>query len=163
MTTNPPLSFASASLRLSPPPRFSYIHAPIHSSTHRSFPISRIRMSGVSALPDKKPAPKKTRKKISPSPSSEAEDLVRSIMRNFTDKQPLVNTLNKYVKLVQTEHCFLLFEELGRSERWLQCLEVSSLLLSLSLRLLCCTLSILSPYLRVVTCFYCFHIELDSV
>lgn len=81
-------------------------------------------MSGVSALPDKKPAPKKTRKKISPSPSSEAEDLVRSIMRNFTDKQPLVNTLNKYVKLVRTEHCFLLFEELGRSERWLHCLEV---------------------------------------
>ncbi|KAL6583152.1 hypothetical protein OROMI_005230 [Orobanche minor] len=45
------------------------------------------------------------------------------MMMNFTDKQLLVNTLNKYVKFVRTEHCFLLFEELGRSDKWLQCLE----------------------------------------
>ncbi|EPS58459.1 hypothetical protein M569_16353, partial [Genlisea aurea] len=58
------------------------------------------------------------------SSSSEAEDLVRSVMRNFTDSQPLTSTLNKYVKLLRTAHCFLIFEELGKSDRWLQCLEV---------------------------------------
>ncbi|KAK6150467.1 hypothetical protein DH2020_015399 [Rehmannia glutinosa] len=81
-------------------------------------------MCGVSARPQRKPGPKKTHPKRSSSSSSEAEDLVRLIVRNCTDKQPLVNTLNKYVKFVRTEHCFLLFEELGRSDKWLQCLEV---------------------------------------
>ncbi|GFP89675.1 pentatricopeptide repeat-containing protein at4g39620 chloroplastic [Phtheirospermum japonicum] len=46
------------------------------------------------------------------------------MMRSFSEKPPLLNTLNKYVKFVRTEHCFLLFEELGRSDKWLQCLEV---------------------------------------
>ncbi|XP_073280297.1 pentatricopeptide repeat-containing protein At4g39620, chloroplastic-like [Primulina huaijiensis] len=67
--------------------------------------------------------PKRTRKK-NVSPSSEEKELVRSIMKNFTDKQPLMNTLNKYVRFVRTEHCFLLFEELGNNDKWLQCLEV---------------------------------------
>ncbi|KAM7523693.1 hypothetical protein LguiA_013595 [Lonicera macranthoides] len=54
----------------------------------------------------------------------EAEELVRLILRNINDKRPLLTTLNKYVKLVRTEHCFLLFEELGKMDKWLQCLEV---------------------------------------
>lgn len=59
-------------------------------------------------------------------PSSEAVELVAQMMNSFTDKKPLVATLNKYVKMVRTEHCFLLFEELGKSDNWLQCLEVRS-------------------------------------
>lgn len=35
-----------------------------------------------------------------------------------------MTTLNKYVKFVRTEHCFMLFEELGKADNWLQCLEV---------------------------------------
>ncbi|PON36814.1 Pentatricopeptide repeat [Trema orientale] len=56
--------------------------------------------------------------------NSEALELVRVLVRNFSDKEPLVKTLNKYVRFVRTEHCFLLFEELGKSDKWLQCLEV---------------------------------------
>nr|XP_016444053.1 PREDICTED: pentatricopeptide repeat-containing protein At4g39620, chloroplastic-like [Nicotiana tabacum] len=56
--------------------------------------------------------------------SSEAQELVTLLMKNFSDKKPLVSTLNKYVKFVRTEHCFLLFEELGKTDNWLQCLEV---------------------------------------
>lgn len=48
------------------------------------------------------------------------------LLRNFDDKRPLVSTLSKYVKVVRVEHCFLLFEELGKSDKWLQCLEVST-------------------------------------
>ncbi|KAF7144282.1 hypothetical protein RHSIM_Rhsim05G0180100 [Rhododendron simsii] len=55
---------------------------------------------------------------------SEMEELVRVLLRNFDDKRPLVSTLSKYVKVVRVEHCFLLFEELGKSDKWLQCLEV---------------------------------------
>ncbi|XP_010531412.1 PREDICTED: pentatricopeptide repeat-containing protein At4g39620, chloroplastic [Tarenaya hassleriana] len=50
--------------------------------------------------------------------------LVRSLMGRFSDKEPLVKTLDKYVKVVRCEHCFMLFEELGKSDKWLQCLEV---------------------------------------
>lgn len=53
--------------------------------------------------------------------------MVRMLIRSFSDKEPLVKTLNKYVKIVRTEHCFLLFEELGKSDKWLQCLEVIQL------------------------------------
>ncbi|XP_062098379.1 pentatricopeptide repeat-containing protein At4g39620, chloroplastic [Humulus lupulus] len=56
--------------------------------------------------------------------NSEALELVRILVRSFSDKEPLVKTLNKYVRIVRTEHCFLLFEELGKSDKWLQCLEV---------------------------------------
>ncbi|KAF5199802.1 Pentatricopeptide repeat-containing protein ppr5-like protein [Thalictrum thalictroides] len=55
---------------------------------------------------------------------SETEELVKTLMRNFNDKQPLVAILDKYVKLIRTEHCFHLFEELGKRDKWLQCLEV---------------------------------------
>ncbi|XP_055833362.1 pentatricopeptide repeat-containing protein PPR5 homolog, chloroplastic [Solanum dulcamara] len=58
------------------------------------------------------------------SSSSEAQELVTLVMRNFSDKKPLVSTLDKYVKFVRTEHCFLLFEQLGKTDNWLQCLEV---------------------------------------
>lgn len=54
----------------------------------------------------------------------ETRDLVRVLLRKFGDKEPLVKTLDKHVKEVRTEHCFLLFEELGRTDKWLQCLEV---------------------------------------
>lgn len=55
---------------------------------------------------------------------SESAELVRTLMRNINDRKPLTTTLDKYVKVVRTEHCFMLFEELGRSDKWLQCLEV---------------------------------------
>lgn len=120
MTTNAPLPFASTSLQLASTPKFCHVYAPIHFSP----PISRIRMCRISAPPQTK---RPTRKRIPSTPSSEAEELVRSIVRNISDKQPLLTTLNKYVQLVRTEHCFLLFEELGKTDKWLQCLEVSPL------------------------------------
>lgn len=55
----------------------------------------------------------------------EAEDLVRVLMRKFSDREPLLKTMDKYVRVVRTEHCFLLFEELGKTDKWTQCLEVS--------------------------------------
>uniref|UniRef100_A0A2P2IKK5 Uncharacterized protein MANES_12G140500 n=2 Tax=Rhizophora mucronata TaxID=61149 RepID=A0A2P2IKK5_RHIMU len=55
---------------------------------------------------------------------SEAQELVRVLMKGCSEKEPLVRTLNKYVRVVRTEHCFMLFEELGRRDKWLQCLEV---------------------------------------
>ncbi|PIN05720.1 hypothetical protein CDL12_21749 [Handroanthus impetiginosus] len=112
------LPFTSSSLHF-PTRKITQNWIPTHAC-----PSSRIRMCGVSTGPKKISGPKRTRKKSSLSSSSEAEDLVRLLMRNFTDKHPLVNTLNKYVKFVRTEHCFLLFEELGKSDEWLQCLEV---------------------------------------
>ncbi|KAD5962078.1 hypothetical protein E3N88_13551 [Mikania micrantha] len=58
-----------------------------------------------------------------PVENTEAQELVRTLLKNFNSDKPLLSTLNKYVKLVRTEHCFLLFEELGKSDKWLQCLE----------------------------------------
>jgi hypothetical protein len=58
------------------------------------------------------------------SEKSEAEELVRVLMRNMNGKEPPLRALSKYAKVVRTEHCFLLFEELGKSDKWLQCLEV---------------------------------------
>ncbi|CAA6659758.1 unnamed protein product [Spirodela intermedia] len=56
---------------------------------------------------------------------SEAQELVRSLLRKTSEgKQPLVPTLNRFVSVLRTEHCFLMFEELGKKDRWLQCLEV---------------------------------------
>ncbi|GER35143.1 pentatricopeptide repeat-containing protein [Striga asiatica] len=122
------LPFSSTSLQFPfPSPTPTHISAPIPSFTqYYSRSSSRIRMCGLSTTPERKPSSR--RKKISPSSSSssslEAQDMVRLMMRSFSDKQPLVTTLNKYVRFVRTEHCFLLFEELGRSDKWLQCLEV---------------------------------------
>ncbi|XP_020589669.1 pentatricopeptide repeat-containing protein At4g39620, chloroplastic-like [Phalaenopsis equestris] len=57
--------------------------------------------------------------------TTESEELMRVLLRKAGDEKfPLVTTLNKYVRTVRTEHCFLLFEELGRQDKWLQCLEV---------------------------------------
>jgi hypothetical protein len=39
-------------------------------------------------------------------------------------KERLVVMLDRHVRVVRTEHCFLLFEELAQSGAWLQCLEV---------------------------------------
>ncbi|KAK7318550.1 hypothetical protein RJT34_03253 [Clitoria ternatea] len=64
------------------------------------------------------------KKKKRTSDQSEAQALVRFLTRKISDREPLVKTLNKYVKLVRTEHCFFLFEELGKNDKWLQCLEV---------------------------------------
>uniref|UniRef100_M4D5U0 Pentacotripeptide-repeat region of PRORP domain-containing protein n=1 Tax=Brassica campestris TaxID=3711 RepID=M4D5U0_BRACM len=49
--------------------------------------------------------------------------LVRNLMSRISDREPLVKNLDKYVKVVRCEHCFLLFEELGKSDKWLPCLE----------------------------------------
>ncbi|XP_076882369.1 pentatricopeptide repeat-containing protein At4g39620, chloroplastic-like [Bidens hawaiensis] len=59
-----------------------------------------------------------------PDENSEAQELVRTLLKGFSYDKPLLSTLNKYVKLIRTQHCFLLFEELGKSDKWLQCLEV---------------------------------------
>ncbi|KAL6518530.1 hypothetical protein OROGR_019032 [Orobanche gracilis] len=116
----------SSSVRLSPSPKSTYNSTPVPAFRH-CYPCSSsgTRMCGASTRTDRIPGAVKTHKKkrSSSSFSSEAQDLVRSMMRNFTGKQLLVNTLNKYVKFVRTEHCFLLFEELESSDKWLQCLE----------------------------------------
>ncbi|KMT08673.1 hypothetical protein BVRB_6g139490 [Beta vulgaris subsp. vulgaris] len=75
-----------------------------------------IKITCISSRPNKRSSSK--------SVNSEAQELVRLILRNFSDKEPLVSTLNKYVKILRTEHCFMLFEDLGKSDKWLQCLEV---------------------------------------
>lgn len=59
--------------------------------------------------------------------AAEAADLVRFFLRRTGGgKDRLVAVLDRHVKVVRTEHCFLLFEELGRRDAWLQCLEVST-------------------------------------
>ncbi|KZV37620.1 pentatricopeptide repeat-containing protein chloroplastic [Dorcoceras hygrometricum] len=95
--------------------------SPVYLSPTRTLilrePVATVHMCNISSRPKRTP-------KRSVSQSSEEKELVRSIMKNFTDKQPLVNTLNKYVRFVRMEHCFFLFEELGNNDNWLQCLEV---------------------------------------
>jgi len=71
-------------------------------------------------------------RKKQPNPNAEAQELVRVLTRRISDKEPILKTLNKYVKQVRTEHCFLLFEELGKEGNWLQCIEVPSPSLSMS-------------------------------
>ncbi|TVU28523.1 hypothetical protein EJB05_20044, partial [Eragrostis curvula] len=57
--------------------------------------------------------------------AAEAAELVRSLLRRTGGgKERLVAVLDRHVRVVRTEHCFLLFEELGRRDGWLQCLEV---------------------------------------
>ena len=59
--------------------------------------------------------------------AAEAAELVRSLLRRTAGgKERLVPVLDRHVRVVRTEHCFLLFEELGRRDAWLQCLEVRS-------------------------------------
>ncbi|CAL0325150.1 unnamed protein product [Lupinus luteus] len=64
------------------------------------------------------------KKKTSSNDNSEALELVHLVIKRMSDKEPLVKTLNRYVKLFRSEHCFLLFEELGKYDKWLQCIEV---------------------------------------
>eukprot|EP01018_Ginkgo_biloba_P017790 Gb_36199 [translate_table: standard] len=53
------------------------------------------------------------------------DDVVRVIVRNSEEgRTSLVKLLDRYARLVELEECFLLFEELGRKDRWLQALEV---------------------------------------
>nr|CAB3451103.1 unnamed protein product [Digitaria exilis] len=60
--------------------------------------------------------------------AAEAAELVRSLLRRTAGgKERLVPVLDRNVRVVRTEHCFLLFEELGRRDAWLQCLEVDIL------------------------------------
>ncbi|KAJ4914060.1 hypothetical protein Rs2_08681 [Raphanus sativus] len=67
-----------------------------------------------------------SKRKLAERESAERENrvLVRNLMSRISDREPLVKTLDKYVKVVRCEHCFLLFEELGKTDKWLQCLEV---------------------------------------
>lgn len=82
---------------------------------------------------------------------SETQELVRLLTRKISDKEPLLKTLNKYVKLVRTEHCFLLFEELGKHDKWLQCLEVPFLSLYPSFQLLTINCVVFLLYSTFVT------------
>lgn len=77
--------------------------------------------------------------------------MVRMLIRSFSDKEPLVKTLNKYVKIVRTEHCFLLFEELGKSGKWLQCLEVIQLVRVLSYEFVFVYVTNLVKFVHVVS------------
>uniref|UniRef100_A0A7C9ED73 Uncharacterized protein n=1 Tax=Opuntia streptacantha TaxID=393608 RepID=A0A7C9ED73_OPUST len=120
-------NLATGSLQHSSNPTW-FTHFPLLSPTsqcsqiasHPYLPLRKslrlFKISCVAARPNKKTVPR--------SDDSEAKELVLVVMRNFTDQKPLVSTLNKYVKLIRMEHCFLLFEELGKGDKWLQCLEV---------------------------------------
>ncbi|GAB2226220.1 hypothetical protein Drorol1_Dr00022021 [Drosera rotundifolia] len=59
---------------------------------------------------------------------SEAQDLLGPVLRGLNEtkkkKKPLSSRLDKYVRVLRREHCFLLFEELGRGDQWTQCIEV---------------------------------------
>uniref|UniRef100_A0A5B7BBU5 Putative Tetratricopeptide repeat (TPR)-like superfamily protein isoform 1 n=1 Tax=Davidia involucrata TaxID=16924 RepID=A0A5B7BBU5_DAVIN len=118
-----PLNLSSGSLKLSTVPTFPLKFTPSSSHNYGITQLCHLRkrssysISCVWTRPKRKSGSKTQR-------SSEAEELVRVLMRNFNDKRPLVSTLDKYVKFVRTEHCFLLFEELGKTDKWLQCLEV---------------------------------------
>ncbi|XP_061991405.1 pentatricopeptide repeat-containing protein At4g39620, chloroplastic [Rosa rugosa] len=109
-----PLNLLPNSLHSSTFPPF-----PNNSTHHPCLPLQKqpLRVSCISTRFRRKPGTRK-------SDNSEAHETVRMLIRSFSDKEPLVKSLNKYVKIVRTEHCFLLFEELGKSDKWLQCLEV---------------------------------------
>ncbi|KAJ1412874.1 Tetratricopeptide-like helical domain superfamily [Sesbania bispinosa] len=94
----------------------SYSFASCGSNQHPHVPpLTRISCASIpNRIPKRKKAPE----------TSETQELVRLLARKISDKEPLAKTLNKYVSLVRTEHCFLLFEELGKNDNWLQCLEV---------------------------------------
>ncbi|XP_050207067.1 pentatricopeptide repeat-containing protein PPR5 homolog, chloroplastic [Mercurialis annua] len=105
---------------LPPPPTFTHKYPQIHSPIppwHHHKHLRQTHIAFVSARPRKKWAPT--------TEESERDELVQVMLRSFSnDKVPIIRTLNKYVKIVRTEHCFLIFEELGRRDKWLQCLEV---------------------------------------
>ncbi|EEF30336.1 pentatricopeptide repeat-containing protein PPR5 homolog, chloroplastic [Ricinus communis] len=117
-----PLNLSPHSLQLSPlgSSNFTNNFPQIHNPTLSWHPCKNLRQTHITCVSTR---PRKKRFPISE--ESETEDLVRYVLRSFSsDKVPLVRTLDKYVRVVRTEHCFLLFEELGRRDKWLQCLEV---------------------------------------
>ncbi|KAF3329239.1 pentatricopeptide repeat-containing protein [Carex littledalei] len=103
------------------------------SSTHlrlsSPFPFHRskalpIRAQGIPAPPQKKKRRSAVKGGNSAS-EAEAAAVVRQLLRRTGGgKETIVSVLNKNVKVVRQDHCFLLFEELGKKENWLQCLEV---------------------------------------
>ena len=109
------------------------LHFPSIPTTHMKFThISSLNINFCLEYPRKKPvrynvscASIRSKRNSKSEENAEAQELVRTLLKNFNYDKPLLSTLNKYVKLVRTEHCFLLFEELGKSDKWLQCLEVS--------------------------------------
>ncbi|XP_057965880.1 pentatricopeptide repeat-containing protein PPR5 homolog, chloroplastic-like [Malania oleifera] len=117
----PPI-VSSPCLQLSPFstlfPKFSQPSSQSYDAAQPCLPEKKItaRIYCVSARPKRKPGPRNDK--------SEAENLVRIIVRKLSEKRPVVSTLNTFVKVVRTEHCFLLFEEFGKHDNWLQCLEI---------------------------------------
>lgn len=112
-----PFNLSSGSLQVHPEPtRFPKLgrHVPQNTIDLLKRPITGI--TCISTRPRRKTGQKKD--------DSDAQVLVRVLLRNFKEDKPLVSTLNRYVKTVRTDHCFLLFEELGKADKWLQCLEV---------------------------------------
>ncbi|GAB2279363.1 Pentatricopeptide repeat-containing protein 5 mitochondrial [Dionaea muscipula] len=122
-------NMAMGSLHLSPIPSFSARITHLSCQNPHPTSLPRLchskkqtlvrplcRISCTSTRPRRKSVPK--------SDNSEAHELVGLILRNFTDKKPIVGTLEKYVRVLRSEHCYLLFEELGKTDKWLQCLEV---------------------------------------
>ncbi|KAK3001940.1 hypothetical protein RJ639_021801 [Escallonia herrerae] len=122
-----PPNLASGSLQFSPfptlAPQIHHISIPSPNCSPTLYRPSLNRPScAITCLSKGRPKRKSGAKTES---NSESEELVRVLLRNFKDdKKPLLTTLNKYVRFVRTEHCFILFEELGKSDNWLQCLEV---------------------------------------
>ncbi|XP_052192599.1 pentatricopeptide repeat-containing protein PPR5 homolog, chloroplastic [Diospyros lotus] len=120
---HPSIMYANASLQFSSVLAFlAPIPIPIPQLCFLQRKRPRCRIACVSTPPPRKS--KSSTKFTEGTSSSDAEELVRRLIRNFDDKRPLLSTLNKYVKFIRTEHCFLLFEELGKTDKWLQCLEV---------------------------------------
>lgn len=120
-----PVEISSSLLHLSPVSAISYSKSSFASqiSGYSAQMLNSRQCSSkiccVSTRPaTKSPAMKSTEKIMEP------KELVVLLMRNFSDKRPLISVLDKYVKVVRVDHCFLLFEELGKSDKWLQCLEV---------------------------------------
>ncbi|KAM6563717.1 hypothetical protein CsatB_023715 [Cannabis sativa] len=101
---------------------FTHSYAQNYSFSQLWFPSTSLPDRPISTISCVSTRPR--RKATVRNDNSETLELVRILIRSFSDKEPLVKTLNKYVKIVRTEHCFLLFEELGKSDKWLQCLEV---------------------------------------
>ncbi|KAK3022588.1 hypothetical protein RJ639_046193 [Escallonia herrerae] len=122
-----PPNLASRSLQFSPiptlAPQIHYLSIPSPNCSPTLYRSSLNRPScAITCLSTGRPKRKSGAKTKS---NSESEELVRVLLRHFKDdKKPLLTTLNKYVRFVRTEHCFILFEELGKSDNWLQCLEV---------------------------------------
>ncbi|XP_047334877.1 pentatricopeptide repeat-containing protein At4g39620, chloroplastic-like [Impatiens glandulifera] len=118
-----PVEISSCSLHLSPVSAISYSKSNFASQSSRfnaQILNSRQFSSKIYCL-STRPAKKSSMKtdKI-----LETKELVSLLMKNFSDKRPLITTLDKYVKVMRVDHCFLLFEELGKTDKWLQCLEV---------------------------------------